>query len=88
MKSGKVLLGVLSGIAVGALIGILFAPDKGSRTRRRIITKGDDYADALKDKFDEFVDKVGDKFEKAKDEAGDMFTKNKANNAETKNAAH
>ena len=88
MKSGKVLLGVLSGIAVGALMGILFAPDKGSKTRKRIISKGDDYVDALKDKFDELVENMSEKFEKTKEDAGEMFSKSKSNNAETKNAAH
>ncbi|WP_430908088.1 YtxH domain-containing protein [Maribacter sp. 2-571] len=29
-------LGVLAGAAVGALAGILFAPDKGSNTRKKI----------------------------------------------------
>ena len=32
MKSGKVVVGVLFGLAAGALMGILFAPDKGTRT--------------------------------------------------------
>ncbi|MCL4481924.1 MAG: YtxH domain-containing protein, partial [Bacteroidetes bacterium] len=41
MNTGKVLLGVLAGVAAGALIGILFAPAKGSRTRRRILKKGE-----------------------------------------------
>ena len=32
MKTSNVLLGILAGVAAGALIGILVAPDKGSRT--------------------------------------------------------
>jgi len=63
MNSGKVLLGVLAGVATGALIGVLFAPDKGSVTRKKISKKSDDYADALKEKFDEFLDNISDKVE-------------------------
>ena len=47
MNTGKVLLGVLAGVAAGALVGILFAPAKGSRTRKRIYKKGEDYAEGL-----------------------------------------
>ena len=37
--SSKILVGFLAGAAVGALAGILFAPDKGSNTRQKIADK-------------------------------------------------
>jgi gas vesicle protein len=43
-SSGKVLAGVLTGVAVGALLGVLFAPDRGADTRKKIIKKGGEYA--------------------------------------------
>ena len=45
MKTGKVVLGTLAGLAIGALAGILFAPEKGSTTRQQIKDKSDDYAE-------------------------------------------
>jgi len=68
MNTGKILLGVLAGIAAGALLGVLFAPDKGSETRNKITKKTKDYADDLKDRFNEFVSSANDKFEKGKEE--------------------
>jgi gas vesicle protein len=75
MSSGKVLLGVLAGFAAGALLGVLFAPDKGSVTRKTISKKSDDYADALRDKFNEFLDSINEKFEKVKEEADNVIPK-------------
>ena len=63
MNSGKVLLGVLAGVAVGALAGILLAPDKGSVTRKKILKKSDEYADALREKFNEYMDTISEKIE-------------------------
>ena len=49
--SGKILAAVAAGIAAGAILGILFAPDKGSETRRKINEQGKKFADDVKDKF-------------------------------------
>jgi gas vesicle protein len=53
MSKGKVLLGVLAGVAVGAALGVLFAPDKGWNTRKRIIKKGENITEDLRDKFEQ-----------------------------------
>ncbi len=75
MSSGKVVLGLLAGVAAGALAGILFAPAKGTKTRKRILKKGEDYAEMSKEKFDELLDAVTEKFEKAKDDISDYAEK-------------
>jgi gas vesicle protein len=87
MSSGKVLLGVLAGVAAGALLGILFAPDKGSETRKKITKKSDEYADALKEKFDQFLESLTEQFEKAKEEAAGFAEHKTANAAETEKGA-
>jgi gas vesicle protein len=68
MNSGKVVLGVLAGLATGAILGILFAPDSGVNTRQKIVRKGEGYMDDLKEKFNDFVDHVAEKVEKVKED--------------------
>ena len=36
MSTGKVITGIVAGMAAGAVLGILLAPDKGSETRKKI----------------------------------------------------
>ena len=67
MSSGKVLLGLLAGVAAGALLGVLFAPDKGWVTRKRIAKKSEDYVDGLTEKFNEFLDTVSEKLDDAEE---------------------
>jgi len=69
MDTGKILLGVLAGAAAGATLGILFAPDKGSNTRKKIAKKSNDYVEGMEDKFQEFMEGVTKKFEKMTAEA-------------------
>ena len=72
MSSGKILLGVLAGVAAGALLGVLFAPDKGWNTRKRISKKADAYVEGLKDKFSEFLETISGKLEEVKEEVSDL----------------
>jgi gas vesicle protein len=68
MKSENLLLGFLAGIAAGALLGVLLAPDKGSATRKKITKKGDEYAGELKEEFNEFLDTISRKIDYIKNE--------------------
>jgi gas vesicle protein len=72
MDSGKVFLGVLAGLAAGAVLGILFAPEKGSETRKKLAGKGEDYSDLVKEKVNEFLGSMSEKFEKVKEEVTDF----------------
>ena len=75
MSSGKVFLGLLAGVAAGALLGVLFAPDKGSVTRRKISKKGQDFVDDLKNNFNDFVDSIVKKMDSVKAEAEEIKSK-------------
>lgn len=77
MSTEKVIIGVLAGIATGALLGVLFAPDKGSETRKKIAKKSSDTVNDLKDKFGNLIDDIADKFEHEKEEIAEALTKNK-----------
>ncbi|WP_035674084.1 YtxH domain-containing protein [Flavobacterium sp. 83] len=68
-NSGNTILALLTGAAIGAGIGILFAPDKGTRTREKF---KDGYDDAIKD--------LKHKFETASDELKSKFLDSKKQN--------
>ena len=48
--NSKVLIGLLTGLAAGAALGLLFAPDKGSETRDRLNQSLKDLGDSIKDR--------------------------------------
>lgn len=67
MSTGKVVLGTVAGLAIGGILGILFAPEKGSVTRRQILDSGNDCADQLKSKYNELADTIVGKLQSGKD---------------------
>jgi gas vesicle protein len=74
MNSSKVLLGVLGGVAAGAIAGILFAPAKGTKTRKRIVNTGAGYAKEVKEKFDKVTKDFSKQYDSILQDAREMVT--------------
>lgn len=85
MSTGKVVLGTVAGLAVGGILGILFAPEKGSVTRQQILDKGNDYADDLKSKYSGIAETLKEKFQAVKNDAENIAQAGKAKFDEAKN---
>lgn len=66
-KTGTI-AAVLAGAAVGAIVGILFAPDEGTQTRKKIKDGYGSKRDELKDKISELTEQVKNKFGHAKED--------------------
>lgn len=67
----------MAGVAVGAILGILFAPDKGSATREKISKKGSDLGGDLSGKVKEFTDMISKQFDSMREETAQMAGKGK-----------
>lgn len=66
----------LNGVAVGILLGVLFAPDSGEETRRKISRR----AAGLKDKYDDLAQDVSYTFNKAKKKINNFADKTASEN--------
>jgi len=73
MSSGKILLGVV----IGAVLGVLFAPAKGSVTRKRIARSGTAYAEDVKEKFNGYIDAITEEYDTIKEGAMDLVNNGK-----------
>lgn len=56
--SSNTILGILAGTAIGAAVGILFAPDKGSNTRKKLVEETNSVANDVADKATTLRDQI------------------------------
>ena len=72
-NSGNTMIAVLAGVLVGAGIGILYAPDKGSKTRKKVKDGYDDAKNDVTGKFDSVSTKLSNKLSTAKVDLEDTY---------------
>lgn len=58
--NGKIVTALLAGLAAGAVLGIIFAPEKGSETREKLNESVADLGDAIKERAEEQFDQLND----------------------------
>jgi len=66
-SASTVALALVGGIAVGAIVSLLFAPQSGEDTRNMIADKTRDLTDNVKDKFKSIRNRAEDKGEELAD---------------------
>lgn len=59
-NNSKILVALAAGIAAGAVLGVLFAPEKGADTRKKILDQGKKMSDDVKNKFSKGMEKLND----------------------------
>ena len=62
--NGKEVAALLAGLAAGAALGILFAPEKGTETREKLNDSLKDLGDAIKERTAEQLEHLNDFKEK------------------------
>jgi gas vesicle protein len=65
-NTGKLITALLIGATAGAVLGVIFAPDKGSETRRKISERTQELIDQLAQKIEEGKDALSDMTNKAR----------------------
>merc|ERR1712159_109022 len=67
-NTGNIITGIVSGLAIRATVGILFAPDKGSKTRKKIKKTAKESKESLVAKTNEISEQLSSTFTSKKKE--------------------
>lgn len=70
---GKVFCALVGGAAIGAALGILFAPAKGTVTRRKIARTSRDIKNSVTDKLHDIVESAEEIIEDIRETANEYF---------------
>lgn len=73
MKTSKTIIAVLGGVLVGAALGVLFAPEEGAKTRKKIAKKGKETKDKAKKSLEKAANKVSDKYNEVSSTVADEY---------------
>lgn len=65
----------INGLSVGFLLGILFAPDKGEETRRKISRRASVIKDNIRDTYEDIADNVSDQISEVKYKANQIVNR-------------
>lgn len=86
-NKSKIMLALLLGAAAGAVLGVLFAPDSGEKTRRKVKRWAEDLEDELSSVYEEGKETMEEMKKKAKDKAGEWADKTRETADGMKNEA-
>ena len=65
-NTGSTLLALITGAAIGAGLGLLYAPDSGDNTRKKLKSDAQEAQDRLNKKYGETTSNLSDKAKKAR----------------------
>ncbi|MCP5109531.1 MAG: YtxH domain-containing protein [bacterium] len=74
-SSGETVVAFLVGVAVGASLGLLMAPQAGEKTRRQIRRKAEDVQGQLEELGEELIEKGRDLIERGKQTADETISR-------------
>lgn len=68
-NSSKVLIALGTGLVIGGVLGVLFAPDAGAETRRKMAESGKKFADKFNKKMKTAKEKMEETLNEEMEEA-------------------
>ncbi len=72
MKISNATVLLLTGVAIGAIAGLLLAPDEGTQTRKKWMKKAKKYKNNFEDKASEYKDKASNLKDNIEGAANDL----------------